>query len=97
VDGRGRVLYEQYRSDKPESALDLQIARLPEADVRKHYATSLLDWAETDTYLREKARPVLGDFVDGDGYGVTTVESIIDGLVDRITALEKQVKEGVNK
>lgn len=50
-----------------------------------HLATHLLDWAETDTYVREKCKDILTDFeINGDSYGVPNIEDIVDKLVEKI-------------
>lgn len=41
--------------------------------------------------MRNIARPVLGDFaVDGDSYGVPGLEDIVEGLVKRLKAAERE-------
>jgi hypothetical protein len=60
-------------------------------DVLNRYVENLLDWAETDNYIRDRVRGILSDkCIDGDSYGVPTVEDIVDNLVDMILALRGQ-------
>lgn len=67
------------------STLREDIALRPEATVRECYARALEDWAETDSSIRNLAVRVLTDFeVNGDSYGVPTVEDIVELLVKRI-------------
>lgn len=48
------------------------------------------DWAETDTFIRNVAAPILGrEAVDGDSYGVPPVENIVEMLVARAVAARK--------
>jgi hypothetical protein len=61
------------------------ITKYTREELEKKYAMFLLDWAETDTYVREKCKDVLTDFeINGDSYGVPTVEEIVDKLVEKI-------------
>jgi phosphoenolpyruvate-protein kinase (PTS system EI component) len=45
------------------------------------------DHCETDTNIRELARPILGNFkVDGDSYGVPGLEDIVEELIKQLAA-----------
>lgn len=66
-----------------------QISIIPEHDVRIRYATTLEDWAETDTAVRKMAAPVLGKaFVDGDSVSVPSIEEIVEHLVAKLASYE---------
>jgi hypothetical protein len=52
--------------------------------IEKFYILELLDWAETDTKVRDLARPLLGDWVDGDTMGAPDVADIVEKLVENI-------------
>jgi hypothetical protein len=51
------------------------------------------DDCETDTNVRELARPILGDIkVDGDSYGVPGLEDIIEELIKQLAAERDKVQ-----
>jgi len=54
------------------------------------YQRELLDWAETDTKVKNLARPILGDWVDGDSMGVPQVDDIVEKLISRIKTMEAE-------
>lgn len=47
------------------------------------------DWADTDTNIRESARRVLGEYVDGDSTCVPPVEEIVERLVNKVEELRR--------
>lgn len=47
-----------------------------------------LEITETDTHIRESARRVLGNYVDGDSTCVPPVEEIVERLVKRVEELQ---------
>lgn len=48
-----------------------------------------IDACETDTYIRKVAGQVLTDFkINGDSFGVPTLEDIVDQLVNKIKSYE---------
>lgn len=47
-----------------------------------------LEWAETDTNVKNMARPFLGNNLDGDEYGFEGVEEVVEKL---IALIEKRV------
>jgi len=54
-------------------------------ELERHHALELLDWAETDTYIRKKCRGIIKDEdIDGDTYGVPTIEDLVDKLIEKI-------------
>jgi hypothetical protein len=55
-------------------------------DLVKTTATRLEDDCATDCYIRDRVRGILTDFeIDGDSYGVPTLEDIVDSLCERLT------------
>jgi len=49
------------------------------------YKTLLKDTCNTDTYIRERVKGILTDFeINGDSYGVPTIEDIVDLLCEKI-------------
>lgn len=67
------------------TALEENIARMSLEELRVAYRNELLDWAETDTYVKEIAARVLSPKeIDGDGYAFQSVEDIVDILVKRM-------------
>ena len=45
----------------------------------------LQDTSDTDTYIRERVKGILTDFeINGDSYGVPTIEDIVDLLCEKI-------------
>jgi hypothetical protein len=55
-------------------------------DLVKTMATRLEDGCSTDCYIRDRVRGILTDFeIDGDNYGVPTLEDIVDSLCERLT------------
>jgi hypothetical protein len=59
-------------------------------DLVKTMATRLEDDCTTDCYIRDLVRGILTDFeIDGDSYGVPTLEDIVDSLCNRILTKEK--------
>ena len=72
--------------------MDERIERL-HADIKRHtktydelvklYAILLLDSSETDIYIREICRPIIGDYlVDGDTWGVPPLETVVESLIE---------------
>lgn len=54
-------------------------------DAERRYKVEVQDWAETDTAVRQAALRVLTEFeVNGDSYGVPSVEDIVDKLVAKV-------------
>lgn len=52
------------------------------------------DWAETDTQIRNAAKPFLTEFeINGDRNGVPTIEDIVNLLVKRIASQQKEIAE----
>jgi hypothetical protein len=84
----------------------LQFVEKHHAEWNKHLADAInaalaalravvKDDCETDTNVRELARPILGDFkVDGDSYGVPGLEDITKELIKQLTA-EREESEKV--
>jgi hypothetical protein len=67
-------------------AIDRAVAEAT-AELRKKLDAELRDWAETDTNVRKEALKVLTEReVNGDSYGVPSVEDIVDTLVKRVEA-----------
>lgn len=54
--------------------------------LKAQLATEVKDWAETDTHVRNVARPILGSWVDGDSDSVPSVGDIVERLVHLLTA-----------
>ena len=55
------------------------------AHLRKLIALEAKDWADTDTYIRERARPILGDAaVDGTSECVPGVEDVVDAVIEKM-------------
>lgn len=48
------------------------------------FASMLLDTTSDETAIQEAARPVLGDWVDGDSYSVPGPVEIVERLVQEI-------------
>lgn len=45
----------------------------------------LQDTSDTDTYIRNRVKGILTDFeINGDSYGVPTIEDIVDLLCEKI-------------
>ena len=66
----------------PSPTLEEQIHGLPIESLRRNYAHALTRWADTDTAIRLAARRVLSKFdVEGDSYGVPSIEEIVEKLV----------------
>lgn len=61
------------------SALQAELAK-----VRTQLETEVRDWADTDTAVREAARPVLGAWVDGDADSTPGVVEIVKELSDLV-------------
>jgi hypothetical protein len=58
-------------------------------EIVRLYAIQLMDSAECDNYVRDRVRGILTDFeIDGDSFGVPTIEDIVNDLVEKILALE---------
>lgn len=58
-------------------------------DLVRTMATRLEDDCSTDCYIRNRVRGILTDFeIDGDSYGVPTLEDIVDSLCDKLTKNE---------
>lgn len=67
------------------STLRASFTKYSRDQLEKYYATFLLDSAETENYIREKCKDVLTDFeINGNSYGVPTLEEIVDKLVEKI-------------
>jgi hypothetical protein len=61
----------------------LEFAKKLERELNVSRAVNLDD-CHTDTLCRESARPVLGDWVDGDNWGVPSTADIVDRLVNMV-------------
>ena len=61
------------------------IKKLSRSDL-EHYYIHHLDLTEhTDTYIRDRVKGILTDFeINGDSYGVPTIEDIVDLLCEKI-------------
>lgn len=58
-------------------------------EIVRLYAISLIDFTVCDNYVRDRVRGILTDFeIDGDSFGVPTIEDIVNDLVEKILALE---------
>lgn len=64
--------------------LDRQSDKCRIAELESKLSTEVSDWAETDTAVRNAARPVLGSWVDGDSDSTPAVEDIVNELVERL-------------
>ena len=49
------------------------------------------DTCDDDTRIRKLARPVLGDWIDGDSYCVPSIVDIVEKLIERIDLLVKDI------
>ena len=66
------------------------------AELRKQLEISMavnLDDCETDTNVRNLARPILGSIADDDGYAVTSLEQIVEELISKLAEAEKDKVE----
>jgi hypothetical protein len=55
-------------------------------EMAKAYASWLDSYTDSDTYIRDRVRGILTDFeIDGDNYGVPTLEDIVNSLCERLT------------
>jgi hypothetical protein len=53
--------------------------------VEESFKHLLQDTSDTDTYIRERVKGILTDFeINGDSYGVPTIEDIVDLLCEKI-------------
>jgi hypothetical protein len=65
------------------------IKDLSRSDLEHYYIDHLELTAQTDTYIRERVKNILTDFeINGDSYGVPTVEDIVDLLCEKIKNLK---------
>jgi hypothetical protein len=65
------------------------IKDLSRSDLEHYYIDHLELTAQTDTYIRERVKNILTDFeINGDSYGVPTIEDIVDMLCEKIEALK---------
>lgn len=73
----------QISCDNPPYDRMYELARRLERELNVSRAINLDD-CHTDTLCRDAARPVLGDWVDGDNCGVPTTADIVDRLVNMV-------------
>jgi len=73
------------------------IKKLSRSDL-EHYYIHHLDLTEhTDTYIRDRVKGILTDFeINGDSYGVPTIEDIVDLLCEKIEGHKEEIEKEKN-
>lgn len=57
----------------------------------------LQDTSDTDTYIRNRVKGILTDFeINGDSYGVPTIEDIVDLLCEKIEGHKEEIEKEKN-
>jgi len=73
------------------------IKKHPREDLEKYYVQLLVDSSDTDTYIRERVKGILTDFeINGDSYGVPTIEDIVDLLCEKIEGHKEEIEKEKN-
>jgi hypothetical protein len=70
------------------------IKDLSRSDLEHYYIDHLELTEQTDTYIRDRVKDILTDFeINGDSYGVPTIEDIVDLLCEKIENWKEMAKD----
>lgn len=73
---------------------EIFLERNTKKEIAKLFHRFMLDTAETDTFIRAEAKKVLDNsLVDGDNWGVPSIENIVEILVSEIIKLRNEIRE----